>query len=500
MNIFVVEDEYWALLELRTLLKKYETNHNMFYFENGEEALDQLAETIPDLVITDITMPGTDGLELVEKLKSHDNKIECIFLTVHDTFDYAKKGIQLGVVDYILKPIKKDALFETIDQTLVSIHNRKKEETLKQQWSINRLLFQSMEQNNYDATSFDNQPLLMIYVLFGNWKAKNPLHVEVEVEKISEVMGKEKKFWFLSIDECRKILLIENDNDKNISRISIQKLFHYFNHLGQVHLCVHLKGNKMTLNESYQEAEKKMDNHKLFGEPTLLNQQNRCAEMIDKDITFLWDTVRVMESKLSDHQFASIPKQIDHLINQIRQARLPQKQLYRFLVDMYYAVIYKLQQSTSSIIKIEDIDDNIDQLETFITYDQLENWLTVLLSNISSSISHENIAPKHLIPKVKEWIQESYSDNITFQQFADEHHVSLSYLSREFKEQTNMTFSEYLTHIRIKKAKGLFEKGMEKTVEVGRLVGYHDPKHFRTVFKRVTGITPKEYKTKTNGG
>ncbi len=179
---------------------------------------------------------------------------------------------------------------------------------------------------------------------------------------------------------------------------------------------------------------------------------------------------------------------------QLEKTKLSQKQLFRFLIDMYYAIIYKLQQSTSKEIRINESNDYFDQLETFTTFEQIKEWLNDLLNEIGKVTSHQDIAPKHLIPLVQSWINDSYSQNITFQQFADEHHVSVSYLSREFKEQTSMTFSEYLSNIRIDKAKKFFDKGMERTAEVGGLVGYQDPKHFRTVFKRITGITPKDYK------
>ncbi|MGN8647331.1 response regulator transcription factor [Gracilibacillus sp. HCP3S3_G5_1] len=491
MDIFVVEDEYWALLELQTLLKKYESNHRICYFDNGEDALKQLEEKPPDLIITDITMPGMNGLELIEKVKLLDDRIECILLTVHDTFEYAKKGIQLGVADYILKPIKKEALFATIDKRLAMIAERKQEETEKQHWSINKLLFHSIEQNNFDMERFHHQPFLLIYLLVGNWKAPTTLPISIQLEELEMLLNQEEKCWLLSIDEQRKVILISNSNSRALKDFPVKDIYQYLCRFGQIHICSLLKDQNTSLSACYHEAELLMDKYKLFGDSTILCQHNRYEE---KDIHHLWSNVRILENKMRDSQFASIPILINDLISLIERERMPQKQLFRFLVDMYYAIIYKIQQSTSNVIKINDINEYFDQLETFVTFDQLNNWLTNLMNKIAKITSHPHIAPKHLIPKVKEWIEESYASNITFQQFADEHHVSLSYLSREFKEQTNMTFSEYLTNVRIKKAKELFDRGMKKTVEVGALVGYNDPKHFRSVFKRVTGKTPKEYK------
>ncbi|WP_208585515.1 response regulator transcription factor [Gracilibacillus suaedae] len=491
MNVFIIEDEYWALLELQTLLISYQLHHNIYFFDNGEDALDKLSEITPDLVITDITMPGIDGLQLVEQIKQFDHRIECVLLTVHDTFEYAKKGIQLGVAEYILKPIKKKALFNTIDQMLEKIRQNKQLEAEKQHWSISKLLFQSIKQNNNNVESFDNQPFLFVYILLGNWKAPVSQINDMETEEINDLFRADKQCWFLSIDEQRKVLLIPSENNLYMETTAINELYQYVKRFGQVHICTCIKSDQTSLHEVYQAVEKRMNKEKLFGESTFLNHYHQQHE---KDIQSLWDTVRIMERKLRTYQFALIPEQIKKLIDKIQQKKIPQKQLFRFLADMYYAIIYKLQQSTSNVVNIDNIDEYFDQLDALVFYDQLENWLVDLMNHISRELSHKEIAPKHLIPKVKEWVEEAYSNNITFQQFAEEHHVSLSYLSREFKEQTNMTFSEYLTNVRIKKAKELFDSGVKKTVEVGALVGYNDPKHFRSVFKKITGKTPKSYR------
>lgn len=491
MNVFIVEDEYWALLELQTLLKKYESKHHMYYFENGEDALEALEEQPPDLVITDITMPGINGLELIEKVKSFDERTECILLTVHDTFEYAKRGIQLGVADYVLKPIKKDALYDTIDVRLKVIEERKREETEKQHWSINKLLFQSVEENNFDMESFDNQSFVLIYLLVSNWKATVSSSMSIEMKNMEDLIERDEICWFLSIDAQRKVLLISNPNQKYLMDFPLADIYQELYRFGQIHVCSLLKSADVSLNACFHEAEQLMDRHKLFGETTILDQHNLTSE---KELQGLWSIVRIIENKIKENQFASIPRQINDLVELIEKEKILQKQLFQFLLDMYYAIIYKLQQSTSNVIKIVEGDRYFDQLESLETFDQLKNWLINLLNEIVKVTPHHDVAPKHLIPMIKTWIANFHSTNITFQQFADEHHVSVSYLSREFKEQTAMTFSEYLTDVRITKAKELFDKGMERTAEVGALVGYQDPKHFRTVFKKVTGMTPKDYK------
>jgi two-component system response regulator YesN len=106
-----VEDERWALEELKALFKRYEPQHLVHAFENGEDALEAANSVVPHLVLTDITMPGMDGLELLAEIGRGHPEAKGIILSVHDDFAYAQRGMQTGVTDYLLKPVRKrDAL------------------------------------------------------------------------------------------------------------------------------------------------------------------------------------------------------------------------------------------------------------------------------------------------------------------------------------------------------------------------------------------------------
>ncbi|MCJ7843197.1 response regulator [Lederbergia sp. NSJ-179] len=497
MIFFIVEDEYWALLELKTLLKKYQNEHTIYFYDNGEDACEEVPIYKPDLIVTDITMPGMDGLKLVQKVKGMDPKIKCILLTVHDTFDYAKKGIQLGVVDYLLKPIKKEALYKVMDHTIDDIKKNKQDMAEKEVWAINHLLLQPLRKSNHDLETFERQPLFLVYLLFGNWNAPvSGDHLNMDVTEFKREVGISLETWLLPLDQQRKLVLIAGENDQYFIDFVLSSLFRYFKGKEQVHISYIKKNEDHRLSEAYHQVHQLLDKYKRFGESSIIinDQENQ------KDISMFWTTVRVIERQIQQGELASINLQIKILIKQIKERRISQRQLFRFLSDMYYALIYKLQQTTNSIIQMNGIEETFAKLDCFVTFEELEDWMGELITRIAEAFSSGGIAPKHLIPKVRDWIEKSFADNITFQQFADEHHVSVSYLSREFKQQTKMTFSEYLMNYRIRKAQELFENGVERTVDVGSLVGYHDPKHFRMVFKRITGMTPREYKKriKTN--
>lgn len=498
MNIFIVEDEYWALEELKTLLKKYEEEHQLYYFQNGEEAFQHFKEVTPDLVITDITMPIMDGLQLITKIKQADPAVECVLLTVHDTFRYAQKGIQLGVADYLLKPIKKEDLYETVDQMIEKIRKRKREESDRQHWSINKMLIDSIQRKNYDIHELDNQRFLFMLTLFGNWRAPIIDMEQMDIQDIKDIVGHDRECWLLSVTGRQKVLLISLKPHEKLESFPLDAVHRYHQQFGQAHSYTLIKNEKIALNKVFQKAMLMLERGKLFGTPTALTEMSAWREV---DLHPIWDKVRILEQKLLNGELATVEGQIKDLLKQLKKYPLTQRQLFRFLTDMYYALQYKLQQSTIPVLQQGFMEDFTEELNALVTYEELEKWLTELILKIMDSTQiDKQIAPKHLIPKVKQWMEEGYQRTITFQQFAEKHHVSLSYLSREFKEQTGMTFSEYLTNIRIEKAKDFFREGIERVTEVADLVGYQDVKHFRSVFKRVTGLTPAEFKATLKEG
>lgn len=487
LNIFVVEDEYWALEELKSILSKYESKHKFYFYENGEDAWLDLSIHHPRLVITDITMAVMDGLELIENVKKFDPSIKCILLTVHDTFEYARQSIKLGVVDYLLKPIKKQDLYSILDKTVEKIDEEKRAEAEKQLWSISQLIVNQLAVNTRDQELFDKKAFYMIGISFSSC-SETFGNRECEFQLFLQKKGLVDESWLLSLEDQRKLLLIPYE----IGNASfLEELYQWFKMIGQVHVGVVIKDETYSLIEAYQRLDHLMEEKMLFGESTFI-QENEEYKAID--VGELWTSVRVIERQIRQGEFSSVSQQLDLIIEQIKQIKMRQKDLEQFLVNMYYAVLYKLQQNLKQVIRIDGINEKLKEIANIETYQQLRDWLAILMQLFMKAANMESIAPKHLIPKVKEWISEYYAENITFQEFADNHHVSLSYLSREFKEQTNMTFIDYLTNHRINKAKELFENGIDKTVEVGKMIGYNDPKHFRTVFKKITGLTPKEFR------
>ncbi|MBD2845314.1 response regulator [Paenibacillus sp. IB182496] len=125
-RVFIADDERFIRLSLAKRVGAYGSNTLIAGMEvNGARAISWLEEYMADLCLIDIRMPLVDGLEVVAWINRHRPYTECIIVSSHDEFDYAKKALQLGVADYLLKPIHQDTLREGLDRSLARMRERR---------------------------------------------------------------------------------------------------------------------------------------------------------------------------------------------------------------------------------------------------------------------------------------------------------------------------------------------------------------------------------------
>ena len=114
-SILIIEDEFY----FRQALKKYIAAYSEEFevcgeARNGQDGLEKLLDMKPDIALVDITMPVMDGITVIKKAKEAHSKTKVIILTGYGEFEYAKKAIQLGVQDYLLKPLQSDELYQSL--------------------------------------------------------------------------------------------------------------------------------------------------------------------------------------------------------------------------------------------------------------------------------------------------------------------------------------------------------------------------------------------------
>ncbi|MFC0330605.1 response regulator [Paenibacillus sepulcri] len=500
MNIFLVEDERWALEELKTLFQSYEEEHRIFAFGNGEDALAAAARAQPHLVLTDINMPGMDGLELISELSKADPAVKGIILSVHDEFEYARQGVKIGVVDYLLKPVKKDALYLSIDKAINGIRNEQRQREERMNWSISRMLFASCPAEEEMAAPFYGHGYLMALLLLGNWGAHRGwqdtgIHNSELRSQIVYGTVREEDIHCLDLDSRRKIILVPVAADSGKCGME-SRLIALFQRMDEsVQLSYVFKNANERLSKCFALLNRRLEENMRLGMPTCISPD---ARTMDADISGIWDKVRMMETLFSQGDLRRGTEMIHKITAELKRKKITMRQLQGFIRDLLYSLQFKWRLSQQGRVDQPKMQDELlSSLNELSSYEELNGWLSAKIMNLHPGRESKAMKPKSMIPLLMQWIHSHYQHNICLQQFAADHHVSLGYLSKLFKNQTGCTFSDYLIHYRIGKAKILLTEGMERLSDVSGLVGYEDAKHFSHVFKKIVGESPQAYAKRT---
>lgn len=495
MKLFLVEDEHWALKELVALCQVYEGEHTIYSFDNGDDALQHAKVTRPDLVITDITMPGMNGLQLIRELYKLDPSIKFVILTVHDQFSYAQEGLRLGVIDYLLKPIKKDALYETIDRAVMRIAGDEKIRSARNKWYLSQMLVSS---NRHEGELYYEELVerlfLMIEVMIDEGHVKDLYRAATTDHQQLELLQLRSREYTVALDEHRLVMLWPLDSQANMGAYEYE-LRQWYEAIRQqriVHIGYAVKPEHEALYPVFQALDERVRLYRTFAESSWLPPTFKPEEF---DLSDVWTEIRVAEVSIKKGDIHKINELVPTIIAKLKTKQLTFNQMDVFLNDVAYSLRYKLLYDDAYHAEGE----REPQLTEIRTYEQLSERLLQFMLNLCLKNETLEPIPKELVPKLINWIHRHFDEELSLQQFAKDHHISVGYLSRLFKEQTGQTFSDYVARYRIEKAKELIASGIARINDVCCMVGYEDSKYFGNLFKRIVGVSPREYQKKFVG-
>jgi len=504
MNIFLVEDEYWALAELRELCRVYEPEHAVYAFGNGEEAM-QAAESVrPHLVLTDINMPVMDGLELAERLYRLDPSIKKIIVSVHDQFEYARLGMKYGVSDFLVKPVKKETLYHSIDQALQQLGEELRQSDEWLLGALTRMLLSPEPPAHPKLAAFRDEAYYLVLV-----------HVDgAEERRFAEApdAGELKRLFALppsadafriEADGRRQVLLLRAADapSERAVRNGAEALLERLRHpSAPVHVGIAAKPPGEMPTEAFERLKRHVEEARRFGMPTIVSVGERIQ---DAELGGAWERVRILETHCRNGEWDKGRNALRSLLHELEQKRLKRRQLELFVGDVMFSLKFKLHSQSGGGFNLQHAQEDAAPLQHISTYEELFDCLLHKLERLYApdrGKEGKEGNPKELIPMLLERIRRNYQEPLSLQQFAAEHYVSAGYLSKMFKAQTGLTFSEYVTEYRIRKAQELLSEGLDRLQDVSRLVGYEDPKYFGLQFKKLVGMSPLQYaKRKTDG-
>lgn len=537
IKVFLVEDEMVIRRGIKNSID-WEKEGYIFCGEasDGELAYPMIIKEKPDILITDIRMPFMDGLELCKLVKKELPNIKILILSGYDEFDYAKEAIRLGVTEYLLKPISSGKLLEALNGVSESIRREKEDKDL-----VRKYMEEMRENTEHEKQKFFEQMiagnlsmadaletgkkyemnlsagmynLLLFRFTLGeeNRKSGELLgEAEYAIEKLTERL--EYVFEFQRGVEGRAFLLMADNEEQMSERVKelskdleeIMKNYStiaYFGGIGQP------VARLRELEESFREAERAlaarftMELNRIISVEDIRMAQN-VDTLDDIEITSFGEiekTRTMLEKFLNNGAEDEIDEFVDVYINELPEENLKSVLMRQYIIMDAYIVMMSFCE------KIEGIEGEMqaqseelkNSMKTIQTLEEIKNYIRMLLKKIigvRDTISGRRYSD--IIEIAKDQIRKTYmSDEISLNTIAAEVGMSPSYFSSIFSKEMGKTFVEYLTEIRMDRAKELLMCSSMKTSEIGYEVGYKDPHYFSYIFKKTQNCTPKEFRAR----
>lgn len=537
IKVFLVEDEMVIRRGIKNSID-WEKEGYIFCGEasDGELAYPMIIKEKPDILITDIRMPFMDGLELCKLVKKELPNIKILILSGYDEFDYAKEAIRLGVTEYLLKPISSGKLLEALNGVSESIRREKEDKDL-----VRKYMEEMRENTEHEKQKFFEQMiagnlsmadaletgkkyemnlsagmynLLLFRFTLGeeNRKSGELLgEAEYAIEKLTERL--EYVFEFQRGVEGWAFLLMADNEEQMSERVKelskdleeIMKNYStiaYFGGIGQP------VARLRELEESFREAERAlaarftMELNRIISVEDIRMAQN-VDTLDDIEITSFGEiekTKTMLEKFLNNGAEDEIDEFVDVYINELPEENLKSVLMRQYIIMDAYIVMMSFCE------KIEGIEGEMqaqseelkNSMKTSQTLEEIKNYIRMLLKKIigvRDTISGRRYSD--IIEIAKDQIRKTYmSDEISLNTIAAEVGMSPSYFSSIFSKEMGKTFVEYLTEIRMDRAKELLMCSSMKTSEIGYEVGYKDPHYFSYIFKKTQNCTPKEFRAR----
>lgn len=497
---------------------------------DGRETIKIIKNEMPDIVITDIRMPGYNGVDVIRIGKEYNSDIQFIIISGYSQFDYAQNAIHYGVSDYLLKPVKAEELTKAllriksrIDKNNQMYSQVKKAWTLEQQ---NRRLYREQlimeiaHGKGFDVLTKDMNTLneqykyefipgffTIVIVKADGLNFEEKTESSFLYEKIQQSLS----FAFAPVMQEMQGTMLDNG--------TYIFLFNYENEYAEIESQLHRLLNQMLLQKdvfkklhltiglgkrvnclvevgkSYETAYLAIKDRILVGTDRIIEGKEKIVVQDYKD--YFLHTVRELENvveNLDDKRISDIIQEWGTALSKDKEINGYQiEQSAKALVNSY---LLSMQKNNYTL----DEDDNLlkdfmKSIENCISLGEIQELLSGTLEQSLSEYRHKRaLSGSKPIRDAKEYIRNNLAGNLTIQEVSEYVGYSSAHFSVRFKQECGITFSDYVMESRIEKSKELLKNTRETIESIAAAVGYSDVKSFTKNFKKYTEVKPSQYR------
>lgn len=519
----IVDDEEDIREGLRDIINWEEEGFSIVGLaEDGVDALEQYQRTTPHLIVTDIRMTRMDGLELSRRIKALNTDVKVLIISGYDEFSYAKKAIQYGIENYLLKPIDTEELrkelgsirTQMIEQDLTKQSELLKDEELKNYFLLRMVrddISKAYTPHEMERHRIDYRSRYFTTILIDfkegfdeeiEWSVDDfQLKVFAIKNVIGEIVEQIGDAALFEVTKGRLGILIwggisQRQFEEELVVETTRKISYltpkYTKH--DIHLGVGDTVESLThISHSYQHAEIALEMRfysnqehvfyysKLYPKNTMWNIQ--------------WSEIGLLNA-IKDLNRRRIHQEVDILFQEIRSLQFTSdilQKLFMFTMVGLAKLIYECKSDWEFLYKskglrlMELVHNGSIEVSKQVFYELcLEVSRILEKSHLKNSESY--------IEDIIDYINQHYFEDLNLKKLSDFFYLNPYYIGKLIKKKQGESFNEYMNKIRIEQAKLMLSDTLLSISDISDKVGYKYLNHFYKIFKDITGISPGEFR------
>lgn len=527
-KIMIADDEGIVIEALKFIIEKNFGDTCMIQSAKTGRSVIELAENFrPDIAFMDIQMPGINGIEAMKEIRKENTSVIFIILSAFNQFDYAKEAINLDVMAYMNKPIEQTQIVDVLKRAMKKIDDEKARRSndlkIKEKLEmvvpfiesgfIYSVLFQENFQEDTDnykqllsieensgfmmviecgesehghmtntigssvrAQNFYPQLRSIVKESFGDSVVGTMMANKVIVFTPAEELPEEQEYeWRIRQIETAREMVRQL---KKTIELSFRVGIGYIREMD-------------TIGESYREALKALQ----YGTGSV-------AHAKDLPLTVAYDEDYPIETE--NRLFETVSR------GEVEESAREAQRFFDWMAATYPDMDTDIRLKTLEFVlwaeklvyqnggktyHFSSRHEYLQAVNTAGSYEELKQWMVEKITAASRSIAvSKEESNLGIIEKAKAYIRENYGKDICLDDVSRQVNISPYYFSKLFKAETGTNFIEYLTDIRIEKAKEMLSDKNYSMKEICAAIGYSDPNYFSRTFKKNVGVTPTDYR------
>ncbi|MGF9695407.1 MULTISPECIES: response regulator [Paenibacillus] len=508
-SIFLVDDEELGLEMMRDYIRWEEMGiYIIGTASNGREALEKIEATQPDIVLTDVQMPIMNGIDLARKIHELYDSIQVMFLTGHDEFHYVKSALNVGAVGYLLKPLDPSEIESVISKVKqrceeVGMKRRSTEAAkanLLKELSYEKDVTRAAELAS-DFSRLTRLPATSRYslALFSI----DPIEVEGEQLSLEDCTGRLVSYlnFYFKAKNLEVIFVAYKEGETGLFiEADLQPGYYAWEDLAAAMrsaldftVTAAVGGQEMVLFNIhclYEQMRVILSERFYEGTGTMIHAEGVTSQLYSEDMPS-FDKQEWFEA-IHRLDFEWTAQKLHRYFETLAAMRMKKKIICDWSIGLVDELLEQVQEPIAKGVQRAELFHSIYNAPSL---HEIECLILDAAGNAVSLLG-ERFMDKNekLIHKVRTLIDQNYNHPITINSLSEQVYLSPNYLRSIFKDKTGMTIHDYLTRIRLGKAREMLADGSLKIHDIAQRVGYESTSYFISLFLKNEGVTPNEYR------